>query len=357
MKHVQKLLPGLIFTALLAWFAMYVQTVPMVEMLHLSSLILAILLGMVINNLVKLPGFLSDGIRFSAKKILRLAIILLGFKLSFADVLQIGGKGLIAVTVVTAATMLFTIWLGKRMGLDEKLTMLIGAGTSICGASAIAAVAPVVKAEEKDTSFAIAAITLFGTLSMFVYPILYKLFHIPEMLYSIWAGASIHEVAQVVAAGFAAGEGAGEFATLVKLARVLLVIPITLILGWREARKTVDEAHEGNDVLSGAMLERANNGMAGRSEQKAGRGKMVIPWFVFGFLAMVIVNSVGILPTTTVQGIVKFDGFLLTWSMVGLGLETSLEKMKKVGLKPFYAGFVVTVFIAILGFLLANIVY
>jgi uncharacterized integral membrane protein (TIGR00698 family) len=246
--------------------------------------------------------------------------------------------------------MFFTIWLGKRMGLDDRLTMLIGAGTSICGASAIAAVAPVVKAEEKDTSFAIAAITLFGTLSMFVYPILYKLLHLPEMLYSIWAGSSIHEVAQVVAAGFAAGEGAGEFATLVKLARVLLIIPITLALGWREARRADDQ---GNDP----QYPQVSGCEEGKANRRTGRGKMLIPWFVFGFLAMVIVNSVQVVPTDVVKNIVRLDAFLLTWSMVGLGLETSLEKMRKVGLKPFYAGFIVTIFIALVGFVMANLVF
>lgn len=331
MEQLKKLLPGLLFTAALAWLSMQIQQLEWMERLHFSSLIIAIIIGMIINNVVKLPASLGEGIRFSSKKLLRLAIILLGFKLSFAQVADIGGRGLILVTIVTTVTMVFAVWVGKRFGLDEGLALLIGAGTSICGASAVAAVAPVVKAEEKDTTFAIATVTLFGTLAMFIYPLLYRVFDLPDVFYALWTGSSIHEVAQVVAAGFAAGEEAGQFATVVKLTRVLLLIPMTVLLGYLQNRK------------------------AGKTEG-AGQ-KVAIPWFVFGFLAMVIVNSLGIVPAPWVKTLVKIDGFLLTWAMAGLGLVTSLDKMRKVGLKPFYAGFVTWLFIAVFGFVVAWLLF
>lgn len=331
MDKFMKLLPGLVMTAVLGWLAMVVQNLPFMQKVHFSSLIIAILFGMVINNLIKMPAILATGIRFASKKILRLAIILLGFKLSLTQILQVGGKGLIVVVVTTTATMFFAAWIGKRLGLEEKIALLIGAGTAICGASAIAAVAPVVDAEEKDTTFAIAAITLFGTVSMFIYPLLFKFLHLSTVFYSIWAGSTIHEVAQVVAAGFAVSDQVGQFATLVKLARVLLVIPIAVLLGLRQARR---------------------KGVQSRSWRE-----VAIPWFVFGFLAMVCVNSLQILPTNWHSGLVTLDAFLLTWAMSGLGLETSLEKMKKVGLRPFYAGFITTIFIAVFGYLLASLIY
>lgn len=331
MGKFMKLLPGLAVTALLGWLAMVVQNLPFMQKLHFSSLIIAILLGIVINNLVKMPAILAQGIRFASKKILRLAIILLGFKLSLTQILQVGGKGLIVVVLTTTATMFFAAWIGKRLHLEEKIALLIGAGTAICGASAIAAVAPVVDAEEKDTTFAIAAITLFGTVSMFIYPLLFKLLHLSDVFYSIWAGSTIHEVAQVVAAGFAVNDQVGQFATLVKLARVLLVIPIAVLLGLRQAKRKGVQSQNWREVA--------------------------IPWFVFGFLAMVCINSLQILPGGLHSGLVSLDGFLLTWSMAGLGLETSLEKMKKVGLRPFYAGFVTTIFIAVFGYLIASVIY
>jgi len=331
MKKIKELFPGLLFTATIAWISVWIQHIPFVERLHFSSLIVAILLGILIKNLFPIPNRFHEGIHFSLKKVLRLAIILLGFRLSFTEMTQIGGKGLLLVSIVTTATILFAVWLGKRLGLDKELSILIGAGTGICGASAVAAVAPVVDAEEKDTTFAIATVTIFGTIAMFLYPIMYKLLHLPSILYAVWAGTSIHEVAQVVAAGFAAGDEAGQFATVVKLSRVLLVIPAAIILGY-------------------SMMKQRDNG-------EWSTKKITIPWFVFGFGAIVIINSLHILPSQVTNPLIHIDGFLLTLAMAGMGLETSMEKMKKVGMRPFYVGLSTSIFISLFGFLMAKALF
>ncbi|SMB91665.1 conserved hypothetical integral membrane protein [Desulfonispora thiosulfatigenes DSM 11270] len=328
----KKIIPGLLFTTALAWVSIKIQNLEVLQNMHLSSLIVAIVLGMLIKNILPVPETFSAGITFSVKRVLRLAIILLGFKLSFAEVTQIGGRGFILVFFVTIITILFTVWLGKKMGLDDKLALLIGAGSSICGASAIAAVAPVVDADERDTTFAIATVTIFGTIAMFAFPFMYKVFHLPNLLYAVWAGSSIHEVAQVVAAGFAAGDEAGQFATLIKLTRVLLIIPIAIFLGVKEAKKK-------------------QNGKTISMKQ------ITIPWFVFGFLAVVIINSINIVPQNLTGQFLAIDAFLLTIAMGGMGLSTDLEKMKKVGMKPFYLGLTTSVFIAVLGFAASKLLF
>lgn len=331
MKQGKKILPGMIFTTILAWVSMQIQQINLVKDFHLSSLIIAIVLGILINNFIKMPSLLNNGISFSSKKILRLAVVLLGFKLSFSEVSQIGIKGFILVTIVTTTTIIFAVCLGKKLGLDRNLALLIGAGSSICGASAIAAVAPVIKAEEKDITFAIATITIFGTIAMFAYPLFYRFFQIPDLLYSVWAGCSIHEVAQVVAAGFAAGDQAGQFATLVKLTRVLLVIPVALVLGLLQIRK-----------------EKKNSWSI---------DQLTVPWFVLAFLAVVIINSINIVPGNIVNAFTWLDGFLLTVAMTALGLETNIVKMRQVGIRPFYVGLITSIFISGLGYMISNMLF
>ncbi len=331
MEQARKVLPGLTFLGLLTWISMQIQQIEYIRNLHLSAFIIAIILGMLIRNIMPVPPLFQAGINFSFKKVLRLAIVLLGFKLSFAEVGEIGTKGFLLVLIVTATTIFFTLWLGNKISLDRDLTLLIAAGSSICGASAVAAVAPVINAKERDTTFAVATVTIFGTLSMFLYPILYRTFHLPGLSYAVWTGASIHEVAQVVAAGFAAGEVPGQFATLVKLSRVLLIIPVTIILGISYIRRQKDASWDYRQIT--------------------------IPWFVFGFLAVVMINSLHIVPASISTQLITIDNFLLTFAMAGMGLETSLEKMKKVGLRPFYLGLLSTIFISVFGFILSNLMF
>ncbi|ATW27361.1 YeiH family protein [Candidatus Formimonas warabiya] len=327
MKIKESILPGMLLTAGLAGVSFWLQRLSLISFFHLNSLIIAIILGMVMNNVGKVPAFLEPGITYSFKKILRIAIIFLGFKLSLSDMGQIGGKGIFLVIVVTAATLMFTLWLGKRLGLDRNLAVLIGAGSSICGASAIAAVAPVIDADDQDITFAVATVTIFGTLAMFLYPVFYHVFHLPDVLYAVWAGSSIHEVAQVVAAGFAAGEKTGQFATLVKLTRVLLVIPTVLLLGFSTVKK---------------------------GGENPGFRKGTFPWFVFGFSLVVLINSFSLIPKQIVDQFVTLDSFLLTMAMAGLGLGANYQKLKRVGLKPLYAGLCISVFISFFSFVLSD---
>lgn len=332
MLIIQKLkqnFPGLLFTTFIALSAIRIQNTSFFQSINLSSLIIAILIGMFIKNIFIIPAILGPGINFSMKTVLRLSIILLGFKLSFSDLNALGEKTLLLITLITLSTLLFTFFIGKKLKLNTNLSLLIASGCSICGAAAIAAVAPTIDAEKEETTFAIATITIFGTISMFIYPLLFHLFDMSNMLYAVWVGSSIHEVAQVVAAGFAGGTETGQYATLVKLARVLLIIPTTILLAYFKPKKT--------------------------SSTKI--SKVTVPWFVFGFIFIVILNSSNIIPESIIKYLNSINNLLLTIAMVAMGLEINFNKIKSVGLKPIYLGLFASIFITSISYFLTSLLY
>ncbi|MEI8388301.1 MAG: YeiH family protein [bacterium] len=322
MFEIKKYLSGLILVAVLTTLAVYIQNIPLVKSLSLSAIIIAILLGMLIKNTIGTKEIMNEGIKLCSKKVLRLAIILLGFKLSLLEVSKLGFKAAIIILIITSATLIFTRYLGKKLNISRSLSILIGAGTSICGASAIVAVNAVTKSEnEEDVAFAVGIVTIFGTVFMLFYPVLFHVFHINTIFYSLWAGSSIHEVAQVVAAGFAASNQAGTFATVVKLTRVLLIVPVTILLSIRESKR--------------------------KNSDKFSFKNITIPWFVLMFLGVIIINSLNIIPQNISKSLINIDNYLMTAAMIGLGLETSLSGMKKTGLKPIYLGAISSVFISV----------
>lgn len=322
--YIKKYLSGIALVALLTVFAVSIQNLPLLKSFSISAIIIAILLGMIVKNSVGTKEHMNYGIKFCSKKVLRLAIILLGFKLSFMEVSKLGLKAAIVIVFVSTITLLFTKYLGKKFGISRNLSLLIASGTSICGASAIAAVSSVAPSEnEEDIPFAVGVVTIFGTIFMILYPIVFNIFHLNTLMYSLWAGSSIHEVAQVVAAGFAASNQAGISATVVKLTRVLLIIPVTIILGIRESKREE------------------------KSDSKLTLSNITIPWFVLMFLGVVVINSIGIIPQNISKSLVEIDNYLMAAAMVGLGLETSIAGMKKVGLKPIYLGAISSVFISL----------
>lgn len=313
-------LPGLILVTAVTVVSMLLQSTTLFsKVLPLSSLIIAIIIGMIIKNFIPLPSITQKGIRFSAKNILRLAIIFLGFKLSISQVLEVGPYALTSILVASTSTILFTIWLGRIMGVPLKRTLLLGSGVSICGASAVAAVDAVIQSNEEDAAFAIGTVTLFGTIFMFLYPALHGLLHIPDMFYALWAGSSIHEVAQVAAASVVASGQFKAMASTVKMIRVLFIIPLTLILTFIPWNDNVRE-----------------------------KGKITIPWFAILFFVMVMVNSFAGLPKNVVVGLIIFDNWIMTAAMAGLGLDLSFNAMTKIGTRAVILGAVSSTFISIL---------
>jgi uncharacterized integral membrane protein (TIGR00698 family) len=320
------MVPGLIAVILLAFASIWLHGIP--QFASISALMIAIVLGMLARNTVGVPASWTPGIRFSLRRVLRFAIVLLGFQLSVRQIQQVGGKAFLVVAITLLAAFAFTTWLGRRLGVDRRLAQLIAAGTSICGASAIVATNSVTEGTDEDVAYAIAVVTLFGSLSMLLYPLAMASAHFSPQAYGLWAGASIHETAQVLAAAFQAGSVSGQFAAVSKLSRIMLLAPVVLGLGWMSRRQTSETA--------------------GKSR------KVPVPLFLLGFVAAMFINSLGILPAPVTRVIVQIDQFLLALSLGAMGLETSLRKVRDAGLRPLLLGSGAWLFISAFSFALVR---
>ncbi len=230
------------------------------------------------------------------------------------------------------STFTFTCWFGKQIGVNQKLTKLIAAGTSICGASAIVATNGVVESKDEDVAYAVAIVTIFGTLSMLLYPFLSTFLQVTSQEFGIWCGVSIHETAQVIAAAFQGGEVSGEFATVAKLSRVIFLAPVVLTLG----------------LISPS---------SSNSSQETKSKKLPIPWFVFGFIALMLLNSANIFPEGLKRTVTEINHFLLTISMAGMGLKTSIREIQQSGIKPLYLGAASWIFVSVLSLSLIKAFY
>lgn len=330
LKWLNLLAPGLTLTSGLALLATFVHTLPGISVF--SSLILAILLGILIRNTVGIAPIYQAGISFSLRRILKLAIILLGLQLSWAQVMSVGTVGLAIVSITLISTFCFTTWLGKQLGVSQKLAQLIASGTSICGASAVVATNVVVDGSDEDVAYAVAMVTVFGTTSMLFYPLLAGLFHLSPQAFGIWCGASIHEVAQVIAAAFQAGAASGQIATISKLSRVMLLAPTVLSLGFLSVRSI-------------------------SREQKLDIRRVPIPWFVLYFVAVILVNSLNVFPADFKGIAIQVNQFLLAIALAAMGLETNLHKMQQAGLQPLYLSAASWLFISTLSLSLVEFFY
>jgi uncharacterized integral membrane protein (TIGR00698 family) len=322
------LLPGLLLTSGIAALAFLLRRIFGITML--SPMILSIVIGIVFHNIVQTPLAAKAGIRFGIRRILRFAIVLLGFQVTAQEVISVGAIGIAIIVTTLTATFCFTSWFGPFIGVDRKLAQLIAAGTSICGASAVIATNTVTDAPDEDVVYAVACVTVFGSAGMLLYPLLPGLLHLDQHAYGLWSGASIHEIAQVVAAAFQGGQEAGQFATIAKLSRVMLLAPVVLTIGYFARRRgTSNAAERGRDLP--------------------------VPWFVFGFLAMIALNSAIVVPPAAKAGIIEVTTFLLAVALAAMGLETDLRKLKAKGLLPFMLGAAAWLFIAGLSLLLIKL--
>jgi uncharacterized integral membrane protein (TIGR00698 family) len=312
--------PGLVVTGGIAALAVWLHSLPSLHLV--SPLILAIVIGMAAHNALPLPAILKPGITFSLRRLLRLAIILLGLQLTFQQVGEVGGTGVAIIVATLCASLGFTTWLGRRLGVDAKLTQLIAAGTSICGASAVIATNTVTRGSDEDVAYAVAIVTVFGSLSMLIFPVLASPLGLDAHAFGLWAGASIHEIAQVVAASFQDGRAAGEFGTIAKLTRVMLLAPVVIGLG---------------------MLAAGNREKGAPADTR----RIPIPWFVLGFITMIGVNSLDILPAAPKDWAVQATTFLLTVSLAAMGLETNIRKLLAKGVRPLLVGAGAWVFISV----------
>ncbi len=311
-------LHGILLIALFSCSAFYIAEFPFIQRLSLSPLIVGIILGMLYANSLRnhLPQTWVPGILFCTKQLLRTGIVFYGFRLTFQSVAAIGLPAIIVDAVIVAVTIGLGVWLGHLLKMDRELSLLTATGSAICGAAAVLGAEPVVKSQPHKTAVAVSTVVIFGTLSMFLYPALYRsgvLDLSPEQM-GLYTGSTLHEVAHVVGAGNAMGSEISDPAVIVKMIRVMMLAPVLLIMSFALARRNRKQA-------------------AGQKGAKP--GKVTIPWFAFGFLGVIAFNSFDLLPQPVVEGINNVDTFLLTMAMTALGAETSFEKFKKAGAKPF----------------------
>lgn len=326
-----KLLPGLALILAVAVPARIVQgliTVAGKEVV--SAVALAIVAGILIRNVLGLPEACRPGTAFAVKRILRVGIALMGAQLGLAQVVQTGGSSILVVAICIVSALLVVRFLAVKMGMSDALGTLLGIGTSICGVTAIVATAPVIEAKEEETSLAVATITVFGLLAVLVYPVLGRLWGLSDTFFGTWAGTAVNDTSQVVATGLIYSQSAGEVATVVKLTRNLFMAPVILGFSWlhfRRRRAAAPDAGGGRLRLSQA-----------------------VPLFILGFLAMAVLNSLGVFSPEVRRAIQTVSQFLIVCALAGVGLETHVGAMRRIGFRPFYAGLCAAAFMAVVSF-------
>lgn len=314
-EHRATTFSGILFVSLFALASMYLAEMNWLTKIGISPLIIAILLGITYGNSLRphLPTLWVPGVQFSAKNLLRIAIILYGFRVSYQQIAAVGIEGLLIDLFVVIFTLMFGYWMGvKVLKLDRHLTILISSGSAICGAAAVLAVEDVLHSESYKATVAVGTVVLFGTLAMFIWPILqhFNVLNMSENQYGIFVGASVHEVAQALVAGTNVSVSAGNTAVIVKMTRVLLLVPSLILLSLNQRRFLKIEKNQ--------------------------KINFKFPWFALLFVVMIGINSLHILPETVIQWINECDIFFLTMAMAAIGMETSLQKIKEVGLYPLY---------------------
>ena len=320
--------PGLALTAALTGAALWAGSFPAIAGAGFSALTLAILFGMVVGNTVypKIWQPCDGGVIFAKQHLLRLGIILYGFRLTFAQIADVGVSGILIDVLTLSSTFFIACFLGQKVfGLDKHTSWLIGAGSSICGAAAVLATEPVVKAEASKVTVAVATVVIFGTIAIFLYPAMYPLlahWFTPET-YCIYIGSTMHEVAQVVAAGHAVSPDAENAAVIAKMLRVMMLAPFLLFLAARVKQLTP----------------------AGNGE----KSKITIPWFAIMFILVAVFNSFHLLPKAVVDMLVTLDTVLLAMAMAALGVTTHVSALKKAGAKPLLMALMLFVWLIVGG--------
>ena len=328
MKMIWKMVPGLAMALVIAAAAKGLEYLEGLAGLHLiGASVIALFIGMVINRFFKPNAVTSPGIRFTSKKVLKLAIILLGASLNIMTVLKVGRFSLTVMLFTLATCFGVGYFIGKALGLNWKMSNLISAGTGICGGSAIAAIAPVIDATDVDVAYGMSATFLFDMAMIVLFPILGRWLGLSDAAYGLWAGTAVNDTSSVVAAGYAFSEAAGDFATMVKLTRTLSIIPTVLIFSVINVR----EKCRMNVAVEG---ERVNV-------------LTLFPWFILGFLGLALFNSVGLIPAAASAFLKDLSKFLMVAALAAIGLNTDFREMQKAGLRPMLHGFILSALVVV----------
>lgn len=333
-QWIRGILPGLALAAGIAALAWWLSQQAWIERMGFSMLTLAIVLGMLLGNTVypRWEKATAAGILFSKNRLLRLGIILYGFRLTLQQVLAVGMNSIVADAVMLASTFLLACWLGWRwLKMDRETAMLMGAGAGICGAAAVIATAPVLRADSDRVSVAVATVVVFGTIGIFLYPQMHawQWWPFADSAFGVYIGSSVHEVAQVVAAGKAINAEVADIAVTTKMIRVMMLAPFLLLLSFWLARR-------------------------GKADGEA--KTLVIPWFAVAFVGVVLFNSLQWLPQGLVSALIEIDGWLLAMAMASLGLTTRFAALRQAGSKPLLLGALLMLWLVAGGGLLQSMI-
>ena len=337
-------LHGILLIALFSFAAFYIAEIPFVKKLSFSPLIVGIILGMLYANSLrnKLPETWVPGIKFCTKQILRAGIVLYGFRLTLTQVVEVGLPAIVIDSVIVVGTIFLGIWFGRVLKMDKDTSLMTATGSAICGAAAVLGAEPVVKCESHKTAIAVSTVVIFGTISMFLYPIMYRigmLDGLSNMEVAIYTGSTLHEVAHVAGAGNAMDPtdtlGIAGTATITKMIRVMMLAPVLVVMGLA---------------------------LSSRGGKSGSKGKITVPWFACGFIGVICVNSllqylfaVDSVKDIPLNGAIEYiDTFMLTMAMTALGTDTSIDKFKKAGAKPFVLALMLYVWLVVGGYLLVK---
>ncbi|MBP2026097.1 YeiH family protein [Peptoniphilus stercorisuis] len=325
MNKIKNYIPGILLTIVFALLGKLLSG--FIPHGLISPSVFGLLLGMIFNPYIANNKSLTGGIKFVAKKVLKIAIILMGVSLNIYQVAEVGKYSLFVMCFTLFTAFFFGHLLGKAFHMNWKLSSLISAGTGICGGSAIASIAPTIEAENSDVAYAISATFIFDIVMVILFPIAGKYFGMSDLGYGLWAGTAVNDTSSVVAAGYAFSEAAGNFAIIVKLTRTLSIVPVVLIFSVINSKtKHNKESAKKVDV------------------------KAIFPWFILLFLVVVGINSTGIIPATTAINITKLSKFLMIMSLSAIGLSTNFKEMSKSGFLPMVHGFIISLLVVIVSF-------
>jgi len=328
-KNIPSYLPGITLSILIAILAKVIEKLLPIHVIGAS--VIALFIGIFINSFKKPNALIMKGLKFTSKKILKFAIILLGASLSIGTILKVGKLSL--------SVMLFTLFtcfgvgyfVGKALKLNWKLSNLISAGTGICGGSAIAAIAPVIDAEDRDIAYAMSATFLFDMIMILVFPLMGRGLGLSDMAYGLWTGTAVNDTSSVVAASYAFSEAAGDFATMVKLTRTLTIIPTVIIFALINIYLKRNAARANHTNVAETNINFLS----------------LFPWFILGFIGLAIVNSLGYIPPTISSYAKDLSKFLMVAALAAIGLGTSFKEMKKSGTAPMLHGFIISALVVI----------
>ncbi len=351
MNSIKKMFPGIAVSILIAIASQWIEGILPIHLIGGS--VIALFIGMIMNSLIDTKP-LQAGLKFTSKKILKFAIILLGASLSIQTLITVGS--------LSIAVMCFTLltcfgggyFIGKALGLDWKLSNLISAGTGICGGSAIAAIAPVIDADDSQIAYAMSATFLFDMIMILAFPIMGHLLGLSDMAYGLWAGTAVNDTSSVVAAGYAYSEMAGDFATMVKLTRTLAIIPTVLVFAYINLRIKTKASVGAMDAVKATAQKGQPYEVCQLDKMQEGTKKTstvsiltIFPWFILGFVGLSIVNSVGLIPATLSTTAKEVSKFLMVSALAAIGLNTRFSDMKRSGIAPMVHGFLISALVVI----------